>query len=63
MVVDFLEKPKTFRNRKKDYARKQKYKEEELKHPLHRPYERSRKTDWLDEEHFAEDDDDAEEVS
>ena len=33
-------KPKTFRDRKKDYARKSKFKEEELNHPVHQPYKR-----------------------
>lgn len=38
--MDFLQKPRTFRDRKKDYARKQKFKENELHHPLHEPYKR-----------------------
>ena len=33
-------KPKTFRNRKKEYARKLKLKDEELNHPVHTPYKR-----------------------
>jgi hypothetical protein len=33
-------KPKTFRDRKKDYTRKNKLKDEELNHPVHQPYKR-----------------------
>lgn len=35
-------KPKTFRNRKKEYVRKQKYESHELEHPKHKPYQRDR---------------------
>jgi hypothetical protein len=38
--INEFNKPKTFRNRKKDYARKQKYADDELKHPVHQPYKR-----------------------
>ena len=35
-------KPKTFRDRKKDYSRKMKYKDNEMEHPVHQPYERDK---------------------
>lgn len=41
-------KPKTFRNRKKDYARKNRFSEEELAHPVHRPYHKEHKN-WTKE--------------
>jgi hypothetical protein len=38
--INEFNKPKTFRDRKKDYTRKAKFTEEELNHPLHQPYKR-----------------------
>lgn len=47
-------KPKTFRNRKKDYARKSKYEDIELNHPVHKPYKRERLQDVLSQEELDE---------
>lgn len=50
-------KPKTHRNRKKEYARKAKYENFEHDKPVHRPYTRSTKDkNYLDEYEDESDD-------
>lgn len=52
-----INKPKVFRDKKKDYARKQKYEGFELEHPVHRPYSRtSNKNKNIEDEYFDADD-------
>lgn len=58
-----INKPKTFRNRKKDYTRKQKYEGFEHEEPFHQPYSRNGKQnkntrfkDDYDEEELREED-------
>lgn len=41
--MDVLHKPKTFRDRKKEYARNKKYEGIEHEHPVHQPYHRAEK--------------------
>lgn len=59
--MDVLHKPKTFRDRKKEYARNKKYEGIEHEHPVHQPYHRAEKYKDMYENEPAEDEEDLDE--